>query len=303
MWCPKTNANGSRNINYKMMRTVEPGDVVFSFRNRMITHIGIVISGAFDARKPTAFGASGAGWLDLGWKVIVEYEPVPTRFTPAMHMNKLLPLLPDKYSPLQKNGAGNQIYFTTLSDVLGSMLLALSGMKQQDVQVLVAMIAPMIEKADAFAIHEAEEILRLEEQRIDNLSIPNTEKLALIASRVGQGAFREAVLRIEPSCRITGVTDPKFLRASHIKPWRDADDAERLDQYNGLMLTPTIDHLFDRGYISFMQTGKLLVATNVDDAVWSALHIPVSKPHSVGLFLLDQQRYLEYHRDVIFQSV
>jgi predicted restriction endonuclease len=62
------------------------------------------------------------------------------------------------------------------------------------------------------------------------------------------------------SCRITGVTNPIHLRASHCKPWRDSNNDERLNGENGLLLTPTMDHLFDRGFISFEDSGVLIVS-------------------------------------------
>jgi putative restriction endonuclease len=268
MWCPKTNRNGTKNASYEMMRAVEPGDVVFSFRDKSITHVGVVTSEAYEAQKPTTFGTAGAGWLELGWMVNVEYEAVPRSFIPSMHMNVIGPLRPKKHSPLQATGRGNQKYFATLPDTLGDALLALAEMTPSMLSALIAMLQPLIDR-----------------ERIERLSIPATEKLALIAARVGQGAFRTAVQQIEPCCRITGVSDPTFLRASHIKPWRVANDHERLDGYNGLMLTPTIDQLFDQGYISFKQSGELLLVPSVSDDVWSALSVPVNRPHYVGQFL------------------
>jgi hypothetical protein len=65
------------------------------------------------------------------------------------------------------------------------------------------------------------------------------------------------VREVEVKCRITGVDRVEHLRASHCKPWRDSTDSERLDGENGLLLTPTIDHLFDRGFISFETGGRL----------------------------------------------
>jgi hypothetical protein len=285
MWCPKTNQNGTKNAYYDMMRDVKPGDVVFSFRDKSIAHIGIITSEAFEARKPTSFGAAGAGWLELGWMVNVEYEAVPRSFIPSMHMEVIGPLRPKKYSPLQAKGRGNQMYFATLPNALGDALLALAEMTPSMLSALIAMLQPLIDR-----------------ERIERLPIPATEKLALIAARVGQGAFRTAVQKIEPRCRITGVSDPTFLRASHIKPWRVADDRERLDGYNGLMLTPTIDQLFDQGYISFKQSGELLLVPSVSDDVWSALTIPVNRPHYTGPFQPAQNLYLEYHRDAVFRG-
>jgi hypothetical protein len=285
MWCPKTNQHGTKNACYDMMRDVQPGDVVFSFRDKSIAHIGIITSVAFEARKPTSFGAAGAGWLELGWMVKVEYEAVPRTFMPAMHMEVLAPLLPDKYSPLQADGRGNVMYFATLPYALADALLALAEMTPSMLSALIAMLQPLIDR-----------------ERLERLPIPATEKHALIAARVGQGAFRTAVQQIEPCCRITGVSDPTFLRASHIKPWRVANDHERLDGYNGLMLTPTIDQLFDQGYISFKQAGELLLIPDVSIDVWSALSIPANRPHYVGQFQPAQNLYLEYHRDAVFRG-
>jgi HNH endonuclease len=66
-----------------------------------------------------------------------------------------------------------------------------------------------------------------------------------------EGLFKERVRRFEDACRITKVSNQTHLIASHCKPWRDSDDEERLDGENGLLLTPSMDHLFDRGFISF----------------------------------------------------
>ena len=78
-------------------------------------------------------------------------------------------------------------------------------------------------------------------------SIPETVRQQLAQARVGQGLFRSNVLHIEKVCRVTGVSDPNFLIASHIKPWKVSDNAERLDGSNGLMLAPHIDRLFEKG--------------------------------------------------------
>jgi predicted restriction endonuclease len=87
-----------------------------------------------------------------------------------------------------------------------------------------------------------------------------TEKQALVLARRGQGRFRDLVSEQELRCRITRVDRPEHLRASHCKPWRDSTNAERLDPNNGLLLTPSIDHLFDRGFISFEDTGRVLLS-------------------------------------------
>ena len=81
--------------------------------------------------------------------------------------------------------------------------------------------------------------------------------------------------RIETHCRVTGVNRPEHLIASHCKPWRDSDNAERLDGENGLLLTPSIDHLFDRGFISFENNGELLVSRVAHEVSLRKMGVPV----------------------------
>jgi hypothetical protein len=94
--------------------------------------------------------------------------------------------------------------------------------------------------------------------------LAETEKQALVTSRIGQGVFKEDVWAVETSCRVTGVADPNHLIGSHIKPWCHSDNKERLDGENGLLLTPSIDHLFDKGHISFQDSGLLLISPRAD---------------------------------------
>jgi hypothetical protein len=91
-----------------------------------------------------------------------------------------------------------------------------------------------------------------------------TERESLIMARRGQGIFKQRVMHAERMCRITKVDNPAHLRASHCKPWRDSSNQDRLNGENGLLLTPTIDHLFDRGFISFENSGKLIVSPVAD---------------------------------------
>jgi len=125
-----------------------------------------------------------------------------------------------------------------------------------------AMVLAVDEKARA--TDDAEETKswerHLETEIRSNDTIPDTTRRALVQTRRGQGLFRERVAQIERCSRVTRVELPTHLRASHCKPWRDADNQERLDGENGLFLTPTVDHLFDRGFISFEDSGRLLIS-------------------------------------------
>jgi predicted restriction endonuclease len=91
---------------------------------------------------------------------------------------------------------------------------------------------------------------------------------------------------------------PEHLRASHIKPWRDASNAERLDGQNGLLLSPHIDHLFDQGYVSFSSAEQLLVVPEVRASLLGKWGIDAGT--RVGTFTREQQAFLEYHRANVF---
>ena len=142
---------------------------------------------------------------------------------------------------------------------------------------------------------------QIAQQIATEAQIPETEREALIIARRGQGVFKRNVQRIEERCRITGVDRAEHLIASHGKPWRDCEsNEERLDGENGLLLTPTVDHLFDRGFISFENDGTLLLSPVAHSESLRRMGIPVDQVRNVGGFTEGQKRYLEYHRESLF---
>ncbi len=92
----------------------------------------------------------------------------------------------------------------------------------------------------------------------------------------------------------------EHLRASHLKPWRDSDNEERLNGENGLLLTPTIDHLFDRGFISFENNGDLLISPVSHKQSLEKMGVPVETKLNVGGFTEGQKVFLDFHREDIF---
>jgi len=108
---------------------------------------------------------------------------------------------------------------------------------------------------------------KIEEAEIDATiarEVPVTDRQALVKARVGQGAFRDQVLNLwSYQCCVTGCGIQEALRASHIKPWSQSTDQERLDPYNGLPLLATLDALFDKHLICFNPQGKMLVSSEL----------------------------------------
>lgn len=153
---------------------------------------------------------------------------------------------------------------------------------------------PAILLSHPFAAEWAQELAIL-----GHADLSSTDKEALISARRGQGIFRDNVLRVEPHCRATGVADPNYLIASHIKPWSESSNAERLSENNGLMLAPHIDYLFGHGYISFSDAGDFMVSPRCPAGVLAAWGI--SPMINVGPFRHAQREFLAYHREHCFK--
>lgn len=84
----------------------------------------------------------------------------------------------------------------------------------------------------------------------ENMTV--TQRTALVQARLGQGQYRKNLIRLwDGRCSVTGYADPRVLVASHIKPWYLSNNIERLDAHNGLLLTPNLDKVFDKGLITF----------------------------------------------------
>jgi hypothetical protein len=146
---------------------------------------------------------------------------------------------------------------------------------------------------------------RREEKIVDeirlNPKINQTTKQALIDARRGQGYFKKCLMEIEHCCRLTKVSNPDHLIASHCKPWKDSSDEERLDGNNGLLLSPNVDHLFNNGVISFNADGDLLISPQADKKSLRRMGVETAKRMNVGIFTAKQKDYLAYHRENVFK--
>jgi len=111
--------------------------------------------------------------------------------------------------------------------------------------------------------------------------------------------FDKRVSQIETKCRITGVQNPVHLIASHCKPWRDSSNEERLNGENGLLLTPSIDHLFDRGFIGFEDNGRLIISPVAHRPSLQRMGIDTTNAVNVGGFSSGQRTFLDFHRNAV----
>ena len=276
------------------MREVAPGDLIFSFMDTRILAIGIAQSYCWESPKPPEFGTAGQNWENIGWKVKVNFTELTNKVRPKDHIDVLRAFLPDRYSPLQPNGNGLQsVYLTEVPTALAEMPRGLIGDEVAPLALAARDVNPVA--ADDLDVWER----RLEEQLVNDSTVPETERLAIIRARNGQGLFKERVGEIETRCRITVVENPAHLIASHCKPWRDATNDERLDGENGLLLTPNIDHLFDRGFIGFEGNGDLIISPVAHRSSLQRMGIETSGVVNVGSFTSGQKEFLDFHRNSV----
>jgi putative restriction endonuclease len=132
---------------------------------------------------------------------------------------------------------------------------------------------------------------------LEDESLSKTERVDLVMSRIGQGAFRQKLLTYWQACAVTGYRDTGLLVASHIKPWRDCTSSERLNPYNGLLLTPNLDKAFDSGLVTFTKKGPI------------ALSPLLTEPESLGItpamrveLTAQHEPFMSFHRDAVFRS-
>jgi hypothetical protein len=125
-------------------------------------------------------------------------------------------------------------------------------------------------------------------------AIPETSRKALIDARLGQGKFRQDLeKRWDGACAVTGCSIREVLRASHIRPWARATNEDRLDPQNGLLLLANLDILFEKGFVSFDNKGRMLVSKDLSagDRRLFGLPMKLRRPPDEG-----ERRFLAQHR-------
>lgn len=289
LWSPKRSAGGARNQFYENMHLAQMDDYVVSFASSRIKAIGRVAGSAVTANKPAEFGATGENWAATGWLLPVSWQSVQHEVRPTHHLETIAPLLPSRYSPIHPvTGFGAQnAYLAQISKELFEEVIRLTGGP-------VAGTSPACDVEAQVALAEEAEVADL----YQNLALSATERRDVIAARCGQGIFRTALLARDSMCAITGVSDPRLLRASHIKPWRLCSTAaERLSPANGLLLTPTFDHLFDKGLLTFDLEGNAIFSEVLSREDIERLGLAGAR---VCYSLDHHAEYLDYHRREIF---
>lgn len=143
-----------------------------------------------------------------------------------------------------------------------------------------------------------EELLEDIEAIVRNSAIDETQKTTLVNARVGQGRYRAELIGYWEKCALSSFCDVRFLVASHIKPWKTSSNEERLDTFNGLLLLPNLDKVFDLGFITFAENGKIIVSEYLEEidklGIKRNMHLQLEERH---------MDYMKYHREVVFERL
>ncbi|MDE6760599.1 MAG: HNH endonuclease [Lachnospiraceae bacterium] len=135
------------------------------------------------------------------------------------------------------------------------------------------------------------------EEEIISIKVNGTSKKAIVNARVNQGIFRDLLLKRYDKCCLCNVENQALLIASHIKPWAESEPKEKLDVNNGFLMCPNHDRLFDNGYITFNDDGKIIISDRLTENdrlllnVNNRMHIDLTE---------NNKKYLKFHRENVF---
>ena len=285
LWAPIKNSKGDIPFHWVTMKKLNPGDIVFNYRKGFIVGYCNILSESYEASQPDF--NTDAVWENSGYMAdanyVVFYQPIPLESV----YKKMSKFLPEKYSPIYgKYNDGkllvkaNQGYLYSLDRELGEGLAKLANVN---------------------------EVTGFDEPGIENRKGENyynkpdkTSSEGLVTSRVGQGQYRRRILeRWNYQCAVTGCKIVEILIASHIVPWRDSSDEERLDVDNGILLSPVVDALFDKNFISFEDDGKIILSKFIKK--YELELIGIFGDEKITGLTPGNKRYLKRHRSKLYK--
>lgn len=150
-------------------------------------------------------------------------------------------------------------------------------------------------------IENFEKGIECEIDRISNGTQPleGQEQYTIVKTRVNQGKFRDILLDKYGKCCLCSLENKNLLIASHIKPWAASNNMEKLSEYNGLLMCPNHDRLFDVGYITFDDEGKIIISKYLTEMDRILLNIRDDMKIQVS----DENiKYIQFHRKNVFKN-
>lgn len=236
---------------------------------------------------------------DHGFEYVLSTTDSAAQLASARHPAKVLVRLKGSRFALTFSAAATAPLNNELARSFPALVGAEGSFLAPDQNALATLLRRAAELAHALpnqAMRDFDASLQQELEQLPD-QLKGTEVERLVRQRVGQQAFRSAMLDYwGGTCAVTGITLPELLRASHAKPWADcASNAERLDVFNGFLLSAQLDALFDRFLISFGDEGEILVSSGISPADKGFLRL--DQPLKLRWVATEHLPYLSYHRE------
>ena len=281
LWAPIKNKNGNSVFHWENITKLKPNDIVFNYRKGFLVGYCSIESKCYHAPQPDEFNVD-VEWEKEGYMVDARYYMFEEKIQLGIVYEEIEDLLPAKYSPLVKSGTNikaNQGYLYELNQSIGERIIKLA---QVD-----------------YVLNQ--EYLDQEHEDLEDYKVPDsTSRKGLVTSRIGQGAYRHRILkRWKYRCAVSASSVKEILIASHIVPWRESTDEERVDIHNGLLLSPIYDALFDRHLISFDDEGRIILSKSVSEAEF--LKLGITGDEKIENLSDRNKDYLKRHRDKLIK--
>jgi putative restriction endonuclease len=267
LWAPERFLDGSKLVHWESMTLVQPGDIMFAYANGHLRGYAVATASAAPMPRPYVSGAPYSP-AQGGRIVFCDYKlsasPIP--FSDIVSNQALaVELSSGENAVLNSAGKVAQKYLCRITPTAGMALSSILGISA----IATAATQPL----------------------------PKTTVQLLIDARVGQGKYRADLLAAFGGfCPITGLSEPRLLRASHIRPWSESSNADRLDPQNGLLLAAGLDAAFDCGFVGFSQAGALIPKTGFLPSALAALGIPPAATLPTEYLTPVRLAHLSYHQ-------
>lgn len=254
---------------------VKAGDVIFCNMDRKIKFIAVALADAEQAIRPST--RIFRQWGVNGNKVRIDIFSLPTPLSVDGYIQDVFQTRYNngsKPTVFKSNGNVFQGYMAKIPDAAGLDLLSMS----REVETSVV---------------EASDLLCRDLSFSTKRPIGATTRQTIREARIGQGYFRQELIKLWKACPVTGLANLDLLIASHMKPWATSDDSERLDPFNGFLFSPHVDRLFDKGLIGFADSGQIMISPLLSVSDLNALNI--STAISIPI-MAKNKPYLAAHR-------
>lgn len=271
LWAPKFGKSGQEVHHHKRLVEVKINDRIIHLVNRKIVAISTAKSKAYDVEAPWKQDDTRP-WLKNGRKIDVEMIELSEPILIDNIFQKIRSYLPEKYSPFDRNGSGNQGYFYEINSKIFNTILNTDF--TNDFYDLDILNSPESEST--------KDIFRLN-----------------VRSSTWQNYFKNQLFKLwGSSCLVTGIKNENLLIGGHIKPWVKSSDEEKIDPYNGLLLSPNVDKLFEIGLISFQDNGSMMISDKINLSELKKLGIE----NKIKIDFKEKNLiYLKYHRENKFK--